>query len=428
MIDRLPPQNIEAEKSILAGCLLFPDLCEQALENITANEFYVTRHQTIFQTISELCEKKELTDLITVSKTLESQKMAPFLAELTDHPIPSNMPHYCRMVKDAALLRKTIEVCNGAINACYRNDDASHTIAAVQEMIGKIDDGVSTSTFTNMKDLTMQSCERYESLRQKQDKGIKSGFWEIDIATGGFKGSKLIIIAARPRMGKTALMCNMVANIAKRGTMAGVFSIEMDKEELDDRWNASETGINSMRLSTGSGPNQKDWEILTEMFCRKSQWPVIIDDTGGIHIQELKRRARKMKKLGCRIIFIDQLSKIRVSGSKSDYDRYTEIIDEIGSLKKELRIPVVLLAQISRKAEDREVKMPQLSDLKSTGRIEEEADIVFLLHRGYEYHQQPEQERVAILNIAKHRGGPTRSIKLDWDAPTTTFRCEEPNI
>lgn len=433
MINRLPPQNVEAEQSILAGCLLFPDLCEQAIEHLTGQEFYRTVHKNIFQAISKLFEKKEPVDLVTVQRALDGLGKlkesggSAYLAKLTDCPIPSSMSHYCRMVRDAALLRKTIEVCNGAINSCYRSDDANQTISAVQEMIGKIDDGVSTDTFVTMKDLTMQSWERYEAAEKQEEIGIKTGFWRLDALTGGFKGSKLIIIAARPGMGKTSFMRNLVANMAKRGTMSGVFSIEMDNQDLDDQWNASESGINSMRLSNGSGLNEKEWKTLIEAFEHKSKWPVILDDTGGLHIRELKRRARKMKKLGCRIIFIDQLSKIKINGP-SEYERNTEILNELGSLKKELRIPVVLLAQINRKVEERESKMPVLADLKSTGRIEEEADIVIFIHRPYEYTQNPEQERVALFRIAKQRGGPKGTIICDWEKKTTTFSCEEPNI
>lgn len=430
MIDRLPPQNIEAEQSILAACLLFPDLCEQAIENLTPAEFYRTAHQIIFRAIIDLCDRKEPVDLITVKTHIETQgrlkesQGAAYLASLTEIPIPSSISAYCRMVRECALSRCIIEKSNGAINACYRGEDPEYVISTYTDELNILIQSGSGDNFVGMEDLTLQSADRYETMRQKKEKGIKTGFWELDSIIGGLKGSKLIIIAARPRIGKTALMCNLVANLAKQRVMSGVFSIEMEKEELDDRWNSSESGVNSMSLSIGYGPTDLEWLKLQNIFESKIKWPVIIDDTGGLHIQELKRRARKMKKMGCQIIFIDQLSKIKAPGP--DYERYTTIIDELGTLKKELRIPVVLLTQIRRQIEDREVKMPQLSDLKSTGRIEEEADIVMFIHRGYEYHRQEGQERVAVLDIAKHRGGPTRSIVLDWDKRTTTFRCIEP--
>jgi len=181
-----------------------------------------------------------------------------------------------------------------------------------------------------------------------------------------------------------------------------------------------------MRLRFGKGPDKYDWEKIIEASDRKSKWPIIIDDTGALPIMELCRRARKMKRVGCEVIFIDQFSKIKGDRRKTKFEEATEIVERLGDLKKELRIPIILLAQINRKLEDRVNKKPTLADLKNTGQLEEEADIVLLLHREEEYNPLPENKGKANLEIAKHRGGPCRDIELLWDAKRTLFTSAKP--
>ena len=423
---KLPPQNLDVEESILAGCLLFPELLEDTIDNILPEHFYKSAHQKIYKTIIQQFKSKNPVDLITIATALKANNLLneiggiPYLNKLIDTPIPSSMLYSCETIREAAILRKTIAISNNIINACYANADAKEVIADAQKNILSID-SLTRDNFTTMEDLTVQSIDRYENRGNKNTKKIKTGFFELDTLTGGIGGSKLIILAARPRIGKTAMLLNMAKYISSHGSMVGVFEIEMDKEDLDDRLMSSFTGINTIKLQSGKYLNHDDWLRINESAEIKSNLPILIDDTGGLKIAELKRRARKMKKMGCKIIFIDQLSKIIGDRRKSKFEEATGIVEELGHLKKELRMPIVLLAQINRKSIDRQDRKPMLEDLKNTGQLEEEGDLVLLIHRPYVYTKNPDEEKVAILDIAKNRGGPERAIDLEWNGKTTTF-------
>jgi replicative DNA helicase len=424
---KVPPNNIEIEQSILAGCLLDADLLEDAIDNILPEHFYKTSHQELFLTIIQQYKQKKTIDSASLYTALKENKLsdkvggAVYLAQLLDIPIPSNMEYACEKLREVATLRKTIEICNKTIDACFDNSNAKEVIDTIQKEILGIDD-FSVNNFVTMEELTPQSLDRYEKAEEGDgEHKIKTGFHEFDTLLGGVGGSKLIILAARPRIGKTAMMINMAQYIAQHGDMVGIFEIEMDKEDLDDRIMAGLTGINTIKLQSGKYLGPTDWEKITEAASKKYKLPIIIDDTGGIKIFELKRRIRKMKKLGCKIIFIDQLSKIVGNRKKSKFEEATEIVEELGHLKKELRMPIVLLAQINRQSINRAGQRPMLEDLKNTGQLEEEGDIVILLHRPFVYTKNPDDEGHALFDIAKARGAPERTINLYWDGKTTSF-------
>ena len=422
MMDRLPPQNLKAEESILSGCLLDKEMAEDAIELLVEDDFYKPAHSKIFKAIKSLHHKQEPVDLTTVAThmidTGQSEAIggAAYLSVITDQPIPPNVEHYAGLIKHAATLRKTIALCSDTINTCYGGD---HSLAEVLNLLqsNALELGVDNNKqeFCTMEELSHQSFERYEAMREKtSEKSIQTGFYQLDRLTGGLKGSKLIIIAARPSIGKTAFMCNMVENMAGGRTKVGVFSLEMDKEDLDDRWNASLAGINTIRLTSSQKLDAEEWNRLTNVAERKSEWPVLIDDTGGMCIDEIVRRSRKMKRMGCEIIYIDQLSFIRAGKRKSIFEANTEHVEALGHLKKELRIPIVLLAQLNREVEKRGDKKPMLSDLKNTGMLEEAADLVLLGYRKYYYSKLPEDENHAAWELAKNRGGPTMDIEMVW--------------
>lgn len=425
---RVPPQDIEIEQSIIAGCLHEVDYLNDAVDNILPEHFYRSSHQEIFSVMIKQHKQNnpiELSLMFAVLKEagiLDKIGGASYLTILHDTPVPSNMEYFCNKLKETAILRKTIEICNKTITACFDNNNAIETIDNIQKEILGIDD-FSVDNFVTMKDLTPQSVDRYEKASKGEgDYKIKTGFYEFDsLIGGGLSGSKLIIIAGRPRMGKTSLMLNMSQYMAQRGDMVGIFEIEMDKEDIDDRIMASLTGINMLKLRTGKFLSEKDWQKINEAASKKYELPIIIDDTGGLKISELKRRGRKMKKLGCKIIFIDQLSKIIGDRKKSKFEEVAEIVEEISHLKKELRIPIVLLAQINRQAITRTGKRPMLEDLKNTGQLEEDADIVILLHRPFVYTKNPDDKDYALFDVAKVKDGPEREINLHWDGKTTSF-------
>ena len=434
-LNNLPPQSIEAEESVLSAIMVNNNKYFDIVDTLTPPDFYRSAHQKIFSAMVKLFSKKEPIDLTTLTNILCKQNQleeiggSSYLAKIVDTvPFAVNAPHYAQIVREKACLRQLIEKANTIIKRCFEDSDSAAIILDdAQREITSINIGGQNDTFTTMEELTCQTYESLEALNSGEaPKGIKTGFWELDMLTGGFIGSKLIILGARPRIGKTSMMLNMSRNMAKNGHRVGIFSVEMDKEELDISLLSAESGINSMRLKTGTGPDKYDWEKIQQASEQKSKWPIIIDDTGALPIMELCRRARKMKRSGCEIIFIDQFSKIKGNRRKNKFEEATEIVECLGDLKKELRLPVVLLAQINRKLEDRGNKKPTLADLKNTGQLEEEADIALLLHREEEYYPSSENKGKANLEIAKHRGGPCRDIALNWDAKRTKFTSAEP--
>jgi len=428
MKDRIPAQVLEIEESVLAGCLLFPEMRTEALELLSPSDFYRPDHAEIFRTISELARKKEPTDLLTVSAALSGKidGIAGKLAEISNTPIPSDLSVYARKISNCRQLREAQAVFSKAFNACY--DPAADYSGLMDETTGKlseIDQGSPGAvSFMSMADLTQRSAERYSNLKNGDElPGIPTGFPTIDRLTGGFRGPQLIIVAARPGTGKTAFACNMIANIAGNGTPCGFFSLEMSADELDDRWNAAAAGVNGAVLKFGRRIDGTTWARLIDTFEAKSKWPLLIDDTPAT-ISELKRRARLMKRNGVKIIFVDQLSHIkpgREGRGRSTWELNSHIVEELAFLKKELRIPVVLLAQLNRNLEQRSDRKPMLADLKNTGSLEENADLVLLGYRPFLHTQKPEDEAKAEWQIAKHRGGPLWTIPMRWDGRLTRF-------
>lgn len=423
---KIPAQLIEIEESILAACLLFPEMRSEALELLTPDDFYKPTHAKIFKTITGLA-KNDTVDLLTVSAALSGQfeGVSSRIAEISDTPIPTDMPFYCQKVLNCRQLRDAQAVLLGAYNQCFDpKADFPGIMDAVAAKLSGIDEGSRGASFLTMNELTHRSAERYSSLKEGDDlPGIRTGYRTIDRLTGGFRASQLIIIAGRPGTGKTAFACNLLAYMAAAGTPCGFFSLEMSADELDDRWNAAAAKVNSAVLQFGGRIDDGTWARLVDAFERKSKWPVLVDDNPAT-ISELKRRARLMKRAGAKILFIDQLSHIKPDKedrSKSTWEANSRIVEEIAYLKKELRIPIILLAQLNRDLEKRSDRKPQLSDLKNTGALEEHADIVLLGYRPFLHTQDPNDETKAEWNIAKHRGGPTWAIPMWWDGKQTKF-------
>lgn len=427
----LPPQNIEAEQSILSSCLLYPESIERTQEIIQPDDFYRTPHKKIYNAIYSLSKKRDPVDLVTMTEHLKTIGIleeiggASYLFELTrDHPVSINVEFHASIVRQKSLARKFLKISQRNIQAVLEsNGDLCEILETAQKEILNIGMGIKSESFCHIRDLTLQSVERYGSLMEKKKEyGIKTGYPSIDILTGGFLGSKLIIIAARPKIGKTAFSLSMARNMAKSGHMVGFFELEMDKEDIDDRWMAMETGINTMQLATGRGPARDQWKTITEAANRKYQWSILIDDMGGPDIAELKRRIRKMVQQGCQIIFIDQLSKIRSSDKrKGSWETNTDHVVELKQTAKELKTPIVLLVQLNRDVEKRKPPIPTAADFKLTGAIEEEADMAFLGYRRYPYTEKPEDLNYAWWYLALNRNGPTRRIMMNWEPKTTLF-------
>jgi replicative DNA helicase len=414
------PHSLDHERSLLASILLDPDCREDIFDLLSPGDFYSPKHQAIYDSCRIQHLRHDPLDAVTVA----DENTGTDIAKILDFPLATNPGYYAKVILEKSALRKLMQACQAAINECYESQDATGTIDSAQRNILSVEIIGKTSPFTTMAELTMRTFDRFDECREQgvDETAVFTGYPYLDHYTGGFKGGKFIILSARPGVGKTAMMLSMTRNIAKMGTKVGIFSIEMSNDELDHRLLAMETGINALKLIN------RPWECPRDIVHRacevKYEWPILLDDMGNLKISELKRRARMMKKAGCKIIFIDQFSKIkndRNNSNKSSFEERTEVVEGIGDLKKELGIPIVLLAQINREIEKRNNKKPRLSDLKSTGQLEEEADIVLFLHRPYEYDRKEGTERHAELEIAKHRGGPCAEIFFDWEKTQTLY-------
>lgn len=430
-LNKVPPQNIEAEESIIASLLL--DTTGQAvlevLDIISADDFYKSSNKKIFNSMYDLAEAKEPVDLVTVkNKLMENGDLediggAGQLANIIDYtPGALNIKNYCKIIKQKSEARKLIDYSSRAIQSLYdQTSDFKEVLDDFQNKVLSVG-GDSDFNFRRMPEIIQTGIERYEFMNKGGVKGIKTGFHELDSLTGGFAGPLYIIIAARTRIGKTSMMLTMARNMARRGHKVGIFELEMSESSLINRFFAMETGINSIRFNSGLGPNKDEWSKILKSSDKMNRWNIMLDDTGGLKISELKRRCRLMKKQGAEIIFIDQFSKITGGQGTKEYEKKTDICNKLADFKKELGIPIVLLAQISRGAENRNIKNPILADLKSTGSLEEDADIILLGHREYEYTKDEDQENESEWDLAKHRDGPERKIDLYWDSKTTTFK------
>ena len=425
----IPPQNIEAEESLLSALIFGHGL--EDVDGLKPVDFYRTAHQKIYSAIIELCKNKQPVDQISVVNHLKDRGEleliggASYISTLTNEvPLATSVEYYSKIIQEKALGRKFIELAHKYSKQMLNPIESIRNIIDIaQSEILNLGIDYNKQEFIHIRELTLESLDRYEDLRQrKRDRGIKTGFDEIDGITGGFVGSKLIIIAARPKIGKTSLALNMSRNMAKRGHTVGFFELEMDKEEIDDRWMAMECGLNTMCFSTGTGPTDSQYKIIYEAANKKYSWPIIIDDTPGQTIDELKRRIRKMVKLGVEIVFVDQLSKIRKLNQRQvSWEANTDHVIELKQIAKELKTPVVLLVQLNREVEKRNPPIPTTSDFKLTGAIEEEADIAFLGYRRYPYTEKPEDINHAWWHLALHRGGPTRRVMMHWEPKTTLF-------
>jgi len=427
---KLPPQSLEAEESLICGIIIDDTKLSDIIDILLPEDFYRSAHQKIFSSIVNLFSKKEPIDLTTLSNALKERGHLEeiggiiYLATLVDTvPLAVNAKHYAKIIKKASVARQLIKAASEIANSAYEsNGNIVEILEEAQTKIININFDLDSDNFVSVSNLSMQRVEQYEKMASsKKVLGIATGYSGLDRLTGGLKGSKFIIIAARPRIGKTALMMNLASNMAKAGHKVGIFSIEMDKEELIDRLISSKSEVNTIKLASGQWINSEEWVKIHDAVSKIYEYPIIIDDTGGLKIYELKRRAKKMVKEGVEIIFIDQLSKIRGGKGKTEYEQRSYIVNEIAILKKELHIPICLLAQINRKLEDRQNKKPTLGDLKSTGSLEEDADIILLGHREYEYTKAEEDFNKAEWEIAKHRQGATCNLHMYWNGKTVTF-------
>jgi replicative DNA helicase len=430
---KIPPYSIEAEQSVLGSMLLSKEAIFVAAERLRAEDFYKESHRKIFDSILELNENGEPVDLITLTELLRSKRQieqvggAVYLTTLTEAvPTTSNISYYCDIVQEKSLLRRLIETSSDILSMAYEpKEDVENVLDKAERMIFEIVQKRRVENYFHIKDILLSTFERIEELYNSEGgiTGVPTGFYDLDEMTSGFQPSDLILIAARPSMGKTSFALNIAQNAAIRNKIpVAIFSLEMSKEQLVQRMLCSESNVDSHRLRTGRLQDD-DWPRLARAMGPLSEAPIYIDDTPAISSIEIRAKARRLKaEKGLGLIIIDYLQLM--SGRSNAENRQQEISEVSRSLKalaRELSVPVVALSQLSRAPEMRADHKPVLSDLRESGSQEQDSDLVAFLYRDDYYNPDSEKKNIAEIIIAKQRNGPTGTVELVWLAKYTKF-------
>jgi len=430
------PQNIEAEQAVLGGILIDNEAIHQVLEIVEVEDFYRESHRKIFLVFLELYEQNQPIDLVTVCEALQKKQQleevggATFLASLVEViPTASNIAYYAKIVKEKSILRKLINSATYIINQCVAPTDENieEILDKAEQTIFEVSEERIQTSYYPLKDVIKSTFQTIQSITQKDSyiTGIPTGFFDFDRLTSGFQPSDLIIIAGRPSMGKTAFALNIAANAASKHKIpVGIFSLEMSKEQLTTRMLCAEAKVDSQKLRSGFLA-EHDWQLLIEAASVLSEAPIFIDDTPAISVLELRAKARRLKsEHNISLIIIDYLQLMKgKSGNERREQEISEISRSLKALAKELNIPVVALSQLNRKVEDRENKRPRLADLRESGAIEQDADLIAFLYRDEVYNQREDNPNrgVAEIIIGKHRNGPVGKIKLAFLEKFTSF-------
>ena len=433
LIKRVLPHSVEAEQSVIGSMIMDRDAIMTASEVITSEDFYQSQYGVLFDAMLELYNEGKPVDLVTLQERLREKDVPPeisrleFVRDLLDAvPTSANVRHYATIVQEKSMLRKLIKVNEDIANTCYLAREKTEDI--LEETEKKIFDLLqyrSTGDFVPIKQVVLNALDKIEKASKNKGTvtGIPTGFIDLDYKTSGFQPSDLILIAARPSMGKTAFVLNVAQHMAfKEGKTVAIFSLEMSKEQLVNRLFSLESKVDSQALRTGNLTDE-DWAKLIEGAAVVGKSNLIIDDTPGISIAELRSKCRKFKlehDLG--IIIIDYLQLM--SGGKHSESRQQEISEISRSLKavaRELNVPVVALSQLSRAVEQRPDHRPMLSNLRESGAIEQDADVVMFLYRDDYYNKDTDKKNIAEVIIAKQRNGPIGTVELVWLPNYTKF-------
>ena len=435
LAQRLPPQNLEAEVSVLGGVLLDNEALNRVLEVMKEGDFYRESHRKIFSAILDLYEKSEPVDLITLTEALKKRDAleavggVEYLNSLVNSvPTAANISYYAKIVKEKAILRKLINRSTDIISQVYGvSGDVDDFLDQAERSIFEISEDRVRPSFYSLKDIIKSSFKTIERLYEKRQliTGVPTGFTKLDELTSGLQPADLIIVAGRPSMGKTALALDIAAHAAVEGGIpSAIFSLEMAKEQLALRMLCSEAKVDAHRLR-GGFLSESDWPKLTRAAGSLSEAPIFIDDTPGLSALEMRAKSRRMKaehNLG--LVVVDYLQLMR--GRADSDNREQEISDISRSLKalaKELNVPVMALSQLNRRVEERGDRRPQLSDLRESGAIEQDADVIIFLYRDEVYNKSednPNKGKAEII-IGKQRNGPTDKFELTFLDKFTCF-------
>lgn len=440
--ERVPPQNIEAEQAVLGAMLIDKEAIAKATEVLSADDFYREAHRVIFSAMLELYNKNEAVDMVTVTEILKRDNKLEdiggiaYITSLANVVLTAaNVKYHAEIVAEKSVLRQLVRVSTEIAAMGYEaNEDVGTLLDTAESRILEISNRKKKNDFTAINDILMDSVQSIESLLQNKGglTGLPAGFADLDKLTSGLHPSDFIILAARPSMGKTALALNIVQNVALRAhkviggepRSVAFFSLEMSKEQLVNRMLCAEAGIDSQRLRVGE-MHDEDWTHLWDACNTMSRAKIYIDDTAGITAMDMRSRARRLKaEHGLDLIVVDYLQLMQGSGKRNNSgDRQQEVSEISRSLKalaRELDVPVLALSQLSRSVESRQVKRPMLSDLRESGSLEQDADIVAFLYREDYYNPETENKHTELI-IAKHRNGPVDTVNLFFQKQFTKF-------
>ena len=425
MMDRVPPHNNEAEQSVIGAIFLDPQALITASEILIADDFYHIAHQKIFQTMLNLSDKGNAIDVVTVTEELSAKKELEdvggltYLTELASAvPTAANIAHYAKIVEEKALLRRLIRVANKIADDSYtREDEVDVLLAEAEKKMLEVSNRKNAGDFKHVKDVLVQTFDNIEQLQSRDGDvtGIPTGFRDLDKMTAGFQRNDLIIVAARPSVGKTAFALNVAQSVAvKARENVAIFSLEMGADQLVMRMLCAEGNIDAQRLRTGALETE-DWSKLTMAMGSLSNSGIYIDDTPGVRMADIRAKCRRLaKEQGLGMILIDYLQLILGSGKPGEnrQQEVSEISRSLKGLARELKVPVIALSQLSRGVEQRQDKRPMMSDLRESGSIEQDADIVAFLYRDDYYDKESESKDIIEIIIAKQRNGPTGTVSL----------------
>jgi len=435
---RIPPQNLEAEESILGGLLVDPESINKIVDLINAEDFYKDAHGKIYNAMIGLYEKNEPIDIVTVSSSARDKGIldkiggVTYLNTLVDlMPSAANITQYAKMVREKALLRNLINVATEIVEKGFDLDvNVDGYIDDAEKMIFQVSERKFRPSFYSVKDIVMDNVKTIERLYEKKQTvtGVPTGFTELDKMTSGFQPSDLIVIAGRPSMGKTALSMNIaqyVATMRDGAVPVGIFSMEMSKEQIVTRLLSSESEVDHSKLRTGT-LSSSEWPKLAQAAGKLSEALIFIDDSPSMNVLDLRARARRLKKehgLGLVVVDYLQLMKGRAAVTDKREQEIAEISRFLKSLAKELHIPVIAISQLNRMVEQREDKRPRLADLRESGAIEQDADVIMFIYRDEVYNKDKEGNKgIAEIVIGKQRNGPTGTVELAFLDKTATFK------
>lgn len=430
---KIPPQDLVAEQALLGAVLIRPKGMNDIADIVSADDFYSEKHRTIFKAMLALFEKNEPLDLVSLSSWLREQNLlersggATYLAELTNSvPSATNIVHYAEIVKKKSSLRNLIDSAHRVLDLGYNEQD---DVESVLDKAEKIIFGIANyakKNYVQLKDTLTDAWERFDRLHKSKGelRGIPTGFRDLDNLLAGFQKSDLIILAARPSVGKTSLALDIARNVAKEGTPVAIFSLEMSRDQLVDRIISAESRVDSWHLRTGRLSTDDEFARVRDALDALSRSPIFIDDEPGNNITKMRAVARRLKaehNLG--LIIIDYL-QLMVPRREVDsiVQQVTEISRSLKGLARELEVPVIALSQLNRSVEQRGGK-PRLSDLRDSGSIEQDADVVMFIHREDKGSENANAKNgdIAEILIEKHRNGPTGRVELFFDAKRTSF-------